>query len=433
MKTRSHLLLLSLFALATVTGAEEQAAGGKRADATPATGRDIGKNSQLGSEKGGALTGKPNSGSAAGPGDSVPSDPAEEINQLRSSDAKLSETDAKLQKISDLYERLGTIRLLLLLVLGLTSFIFIMMAWSLYSRQKARGQPRPSPSSNDVLLQKIDDLRNRINDLSSEIKSSSRWEDKDHKAKKSGAVTTSLYEEERPAPFFGERPSSSPASIFGERPSSSPASIFEERPSSSPASIFEERPSSSPASIFEERLLTSSAPVLGKWSTASPDPEPCFSEPSVVRGSFNDDPSILVRARDMGSNFREAILQNGGKFQAGWETFKRSLPREIETEDVWYDLAANEKVLTFQSARMGNAVHCRVVIIESQEHGRRGLLFISHIGEFYPRIEDFPFCDVRADGPVQRDRLLSYLPPVVTYIPGRRGWEVTRKGAIVYY
>jgi hypothetical protein len=391
MKTRSHLLMLWLFALATVTGAAGQAAGGKRADATTATVRDIGENSHLSLEKEVPPTGKPNSRSAAGPGDSAPSDPADEINQLRSSDAKLSEIDAKLQKISDLGERLGTIRLLLLLVLGLTSFIFIMMAWSLYSRQKARGQPRPSPPSNDVLLQKIDDLRNRISDLSSEIKSSGRRGDRDHEAKKSGAVTTSLYEEDRPAPFL------------------------------------EERPSSSPASIFEERLSTSSAPVLGKWSTASPDPEP-----SVVRGSFNDDPSILVRALDMGSNFREAILQNGGKFQAGWETFKKTLPREIETEDVWYDLAANEKVLTFQSARMGNAVHCRVVIIESQEHGRRGLLFISHIGEFYPRIEDFPFCDVRADGPVQRDRLLSYVPPVVACRTSRSEWEVVRKGEIEY-
>lgn len=373
MKTRSHLLMLWLLAIATVTGV-----GAESPRAAVQTG-----------------------GSAAGIEGSALSDLTEMFNKWRSSvDAKLTEINEKLQEISALDGKLGAIRLLLVLVLGLTSFTLIVIAFSVFSRQKSRGHSR---SSNEALLQEIKDLKNRINTLMLEVKLSGREGDTDHQAEKRRAMTTSLDEKNQLA-------------SFSEAP-----------PSASPAPVYEALPSSSSASIFEERPLTSSAPFYKKESAASPDPET-----PAVRGSFIDDPSSRVRAQDMGEIFRMAILQNGGKFQAGWETFKTSLPREIETEDVWYDLAANEKVLTFQSARMGNAVHCRVVIIGPQEHGRRGLLFISHIGEFYPRIEDFPFCDVRADGPVQRDRLLSYVPPVVACRTGRSEWEVVHKGEIEY-
>jgi hypothetical protein len=390
MKTRSHLLTLWLLAFATVTGVGVESTPLKPDPSKPSTT----ENQVVGSIEQSPLAAVQTGDSAARTDESVLSDATEIFNQWCSSgDAKLTKINEKLQEISALDGRLGTIRLLLVLVLGLTSFTLIIIAFSVFSRLKSRGHSR---SSNEVLLQEIKDLKKRINTLMSEVKLLGRESYADHQAEKSRAVTTSLDEENQPA-------------SYSEAP-----------------------PSPLPASVYEERPLTSSAPFYKKESAALPDPEPRFSEPPAVRDSFIDDPSSRVRAQDMGENFRLAILQNGGKFQAGWETFKSTQPREIESDDVWYDLAANEKVLTFQCARMGNAVHCRVVIIGPQEHGRRGLLFISHIGEFYPRIEDFPFCDVRADGPVQRDRLLSYVPPVVACRTGRSEWEVVHKGEIEY-
>lgn len=330
-----------------------------------------------------------NDGSASDIADSREPPPHPQVNyNLPNASASAEEAGrgggSVISRISDSIRRAGLrldvletgvwdVWILLMGVLVVAVFTLVLSLYLVWGAQKAHPTPVSYKMEFSRVFQELNNLKRLVSDLSadvSEIKNVRQRLDGDNRSEMTAIVSTPLIVDKEPT------------------------------------------------SVLEQASLKPSEPELR-------------THPKYVSNASIDD--ITNIASSLGEIFREAILQNNGKFQGGWETFKRSLgQQQIEAEDVWYDLLANEKVLTSQPASMNTSIHCRVLLMESSGLGRSGLLFISHIGQLTPRSEDFPFCDVRTDGTIMRDRLGMYLPPVVFHTPGQ-GWKVARRGTIEYY